>query len=261
MAFRKTAKYIVYLIILLIPFFLFFSHSELFRNIKLKIVHILISPIKIISLPIEEAKKILSYHQTFEEYKKIRKEAGILKSRLVGLEEVIKQNTRLEKLLKFQRNSIYSSVVANVIGRNPSYWNASLAIDKGSRDGIRQGFPVVNELGVIGKIAEVGLHTSKVLLLSDPEFSIAAITQDSRENGLISGSLSGECRMRYMNPQARIGQGEKIVTSLLSSSFPAGLLIGEVVEVYESSKDSSIEGIVHPAVSLSQIEEVLVILK
>jgi len=151
--------------------------------------------------------------------------------------------------------------VANVIGRNPSYWNSSILIDKGARDGIQQGLPVVDELGVIGKIAEVGPHTSKVILLSDPEFSVAALTQESRENGLISGSLSGQCRMRYMNPRANIQKGEKILTSQLSSSFPPGLLIGEVVEVYESSKDASLEGIIAPAVSLSQIEEVLVIIK
>lgn len=261
MASRKTTKYIVYVIILLIPFFLFFSRPQFFHNLKLKIVYLLTRPIEVLSIPIKEARKILYYHHTFEEYKKLSKEVGALRSRLVGLEEIVKENARLEKLLKFQRNSVYFSVLAHVIGRNPSYWNSAIVIDKGSLDGIKQGYPVINESGVIGKIAEVGLKTSKVILLSDPEFSVAALAQESREHGLISGSLSGQCRMRYMNAEARIIKGEKILTSQLSSSFPSGLLIGEVVDIYESSKDASWEGIVAPAASLAQIEEVLVILK
>ncbi|MBF0521457.1 MAG: rod shape-determining protein MreC [Candidatus Omnitrophica bacterium] len=258
---RRIIKNIAYVIILLVPFFLFFSRNKVFQDLKLKMVGLSAGPVRLISVPFKEAKKILYYHRTFEEYKRLNREVNTLKNRLVGLEEALKENTRLERLLKFQRNQVYSSVVANVIGRNPSYWNSAMIIDKGSLDGIRQGFPVVDSAGVVGKVAEVGPKTSKVILLTDPEFSAAALVQESRESGLVSGTLRGLCRMKYMNPGADIQVGNKIITSKLSSSFPEGLLIGQVVEISSTSKDLAAECVIEPAVSLSQLEEVLVIVK
>ena len=191
----------------------------------------------------------------------MKEEVDVLRSRLVGLEEVIRENTRLDDLLKFKRELVYSSAVANVIGRNPSYWNSTMIIDRGVDDGIRQGMPVVNAAGVIGKIAEVGSDTSKVILLTDPQFSIAALVQGPRESGLVSGTLKGVCRMRYIRTNAKVDIGDKVITSKLSLSFPEGLLIGEIIAVNNGSKNPAIEYVVEPAVAFSQIEEVLVILK
>lgn len=213
-----------------------------------------------LSFPLVELKKILYYHRTFDEYKRLREETDLLKARMVGLEEVIRENTRLELLLDFKRRLIFSSVAASVIGRDPSYWNSSMVIDKGKEDGIRQGMSVVNALGVVGKIAEVGPTTSKVILLSDPQFSVAALIQGPREAGLVTGTLEGSLRMRYINEEARIHVGDKVITSKLSSSFPEGLLIGEVIQINEDPKRSFFECIIQPAVSFSQLEEVLVIL-
>lgn len=252
-------KYLIYLFILILPFsFLFFSFPFLER-LKFKIVDVVSFPAQTLSFLAKEIKKILYYHHTFEEYKKLKQETGFLKSRLVGLEEVIKENNRLEKLLEFKRKSIYSSQMANVIGRDPSQWNATLIIDKGSRDGLRQGMPVIHSQGIVGKIAEVGLNKSKVILLTDPQFSVAAILEGSREAALVTGTIQGVCRLRYLNPEAQITKGEKVITSKLSASFPEGLLIGEVHEIQEGS--FSQEAVIKPAVSISQIEEVLVIIK
>ncbi|MDP8211832.1 MAG: rod shape-determining protein MreC [Candidatus Zapsychrus exili] len=245
----------------MLPFFLFFVRPNFLNSFKLKLVEITASPIRLISIPIKEAKKILYYHRTFDEYKKVKAQADVLSARLIGFEEVSKENSRLERLLEFKRRSIYSSVAANVVGRNPSHWNSSIIIDKGSRNGIKQGFSVVNSLGIVGKVLEVSENISKVMLIVDPQFSVAALVQRPRESGLISGTLQGMCRMRYLSEDVEILEGDKVITSKLSSSFPEGLLIGKVISVNQSLRDSSLECIVQPAVSFSQIEEVLVIVK
>ncbi len=212
------------------------------------------------SLVVKEFKKIIFYHRIFEEYKKEKDKAVSLRARLVGLEEVIQRNARLERLLEIKRQLVYSSTTATVIGRNPSYWNASILIDKGSSDGVKQGQPVVNSEGVVGKIAEAGPRTSKVILLTDSQFSVAALIQRSRDNGVVSGSLDGLCRMHYLRADAQLQPGDMVITSPLSSSFPEGLLIGEVVSVGGSLNQSSLECVIRPVVSFSQLEEVLVIL-
>ena len=259
--FKADRKNLTYLCVLLAAFFLLFAGAKYFHVLKSGIIKITSLPIRLVSYPLHEIKKILYYHRTFDEYKRLKEEADVLKARLVGLEEVVRENTRLENLLKFKRKLVYSSVVANVIGREPSYWNSTMIIDKGRADGIRQGMPVVNALGVVGKIAEVSRVTSKVILLTDPQFSVAALVQNPRESGLVSGTLQGVCRMKYIRNNAKIRIGDNVITSKLSSSFPEGLLIGEIISIDADDKRPTVEYLVQPAVAFSQIEEVLVILK
>lgn len=257
---KNNQKSLVYFFILIISFYLFFVRSNSFSSIKFIIVKITAVPIKLLSFPLKEAKKILYYNRTHSEYVRLRKEVDVLKARMIGLEEVIKENSRLEKLLDFKRRVVYSSVAARVIGRNPSYWNSSMIIDKGEKDGIQLGMPVVNASGVVGKIAEIDKDTSNVVLLTDPNFSVAALIKRPRENGLISGTLQGVCRLSYINSNADIRVGDKVITSKLSSSFPEGLFIGEIIQINEDQKSPSLECFIKPAVSFSQIEEVIVIM-
>ena len=258
--FKANRKNLTYLCVLLLAFFLLFIGAKFFHSFKFKILKITSIPIRLISYPIREIKKILYYHRTFDEYKRLKQETDVLKARLVGLEEVVLENIRLENLLKFKRQLVYSSVVANVVGRDPSYWNSTMIIDKGQAHGIRQGMPVVNALGVVGKIAEVGQDSSKVVLLTDSQFSVAALIQRPRESGLVSGTLQGVCRMRYIRTVAKIHIGDKVITSKLSSSFPEGLLIGEIISINNHPSKPSVEALVKPSVTFSQIEEILVIL-
>ncbi|MBP9854989.1 MAG: rod shape-determining protein MreC [Candidatus Omnitrophica bacterium] len=204
---------------------------------------------------------MLFYHRTFDEYKKKIQEVDTLKARLIGVEEIIKENNRLETLLEFKRKLVYSSITANVIGRDPSKWNSSMIINKGSRDGIAVGQAVVNGSGVVGKIAEVSDNKSKIITLIDPQFSAAIMVQRSRESGVVSGTLKGICRLKFMNENVDIQVGDQVITSKLSSAFPDSLIIGEVVQVDVDAVNSSNVFLVKPVVSFSQLEEVLIILK
>ncbi len=263
--FRKHKIKIVYLCILILPAFLFFTQPNFLVPFKTIFIDFVSSPIKIISatvtLPLKEIKKLLYYHRTFEEYKHLRDEVDTLRARFIGMDDVMRENARLAQLLDIKRLAVYASVAANVIGREPSHWNSSLMIDKGEASGIKVGMPVVNALGVVGRIIEAGAKTSKVILLNDPQFSVAAIVQRTRDNGIVSGNLQGTCRLSYINEGADIHVGDKLVTSELSSSFPESLLIGEVSDIHLNARTGSLECGVKPAVTFSQIEEVIVILK
>ena len=259
--FRKKRKVFICAILLVGSFLLVFSRSDSITPFKFSIVEVLALPIRIISFPFQELKKILYYHRTFSEYMRLRREVNTLKARLISMDEISRENTRLSKLLEFKRSSVFSSVGANVIGRDPSDWNAMIIIDKGAKDKITVGLPVVSALGVVGKVAEVSPEMSKVILLTDPNFGVVAVSERSREVGLVSGTLQGMCRMKYIDAQAPLEVGEQVLTSKLSSAFPEGLLIGEVVSATTNSANKTLDCLIKPAVSLSQLEEVLVIRK
>ena len=246
---------------LFIPFFLFFTQKKFFTTVKLGFITVMTAPIKVLSAPAQEIKKILYYHKIYENYKDLYKEVGFLKSRLIGIEELTRENTRLVNLLALSRDLVYSSVAANVVGRDPSYWNNSMIIDKGTEDGLKIGQPVIGSMGVVGKIVETSKRTAKVILLSDPQFSVSTLAKRTRESGLVSGTLGGKCRMRYIDPNANIRVGDEVITSKLSSSFPENILVGTIIDIVDNKTTGSVEAVISPAVSLSQLEDVLVILK
>lgn len=257
---NKNKKFLGYILTVVAAFLLLFARSPFLSSLKLTLADGATLPVRILAFPFLELKKILFYHQTFEEYRRLQKEAVTLRSRIVGMDELLLQNSRMEKLLNFKRRLVYSSVAANVIARDPSNWNAAVIIDKGKDDGVEVGFPVVDLAGVVGKVIEISHDKAKVILMSDPSFSVAALVKRTREVGLVSGTLEGFCRMTYLSSGADVQVGDEIISSKMSSSFPEGLILGEVIAVRQSPGDLAPSCIIKPASALSQLEEVLVVI-
>lgn len=259
--FRKKTKYLAYLFILFVPLYFIFAKPSFFSSQQFQLIDLTAWPAKIVIFSFQELKKILTYHGTYEECKEKQKTIDDLEARLITLKEMSNENARLKRLLDLRNNFDSASVAAHVIIRNPSYWNSSFVIDKGRAHGIKRGQAVIGPAGIVGKIIETGNNRAKIILLTDPQFSAACVIARSRESGLVSGTLQGVCRLRYFNKDADIKVGDQVITSPLSASFPEGLFIGKITRVEGSARDQLLEYIVEPAVSISQLEEVLVILK
>ena len=256
---RKYFKKAAYASILVVPFLILFFHPKNYRAAGL--LDLVIRPVSLLQAPAFELKKLFFYSETYDEYVRYKKQNEVLKARLIALRENAAAQERYDKIQNFRNSQSYSSIIANVIGRDPSNWNAALIIDKGHAEGIEVGQPVVSSLGVVGRIFEVGHNTSKVILLSDPTFAVAAVVQRSRENGLLTGTLQGVLRLQYLTDNADVKVGDTIVTSRMSTAFPEGILIGQITDVQASVNSHTVECLVDPAVDLSELEEVIVIKK
>ena len=256
---RKYFKKAAYASILVVPFLILFFHPKNYRAAGL--LDAVVRPVGLLQAPAFELKKLFFYRETYDEYVRYKKQNEILKAKLIAIRENVQAQERFEKIQDFRNNQNYSSIVANVIGRDPSNWNASLIIDRGHVEGVEVGQPVVNSLGVVGRVFEVGQNTSKVILLSDPTFAVAAVVERSRENGLLTGTLQGSLRLQYLTDNADVKVGDTVVTSRLSTAFPEGLLIGQITDVQASANSHTVECLVDPAVDLSELEEVIVIKK
>jgi rod shape-determining protein MreC len=254
---RKTFKKAAYASILVVPFLILFFHPKNYKAAG--VLDAVVKPVGFLQAPASELKKLFYYRETYDEYVRYKKQNEVLKARLVAIRENEQAQDRFVRIQDFRNNQNYASVTANVIGRDPSNWNASLVIDKGKAEGIEVGQPVVSPLGVVGRIFEVGHNTAKVILVSDPTFAVAAVVQRSRENGLLTGTLQGVLRLQYLTDNADVKVGDSVVTSRLSTAFPDGILIGQITDVQASVNSHTVECLVDPAVDLSELEEVIVI--
>lgn len=229
-------------------------------SLRTPFLSILKLPLKLSTLIQQEFRAMIFYHSNFVQSAKLRKENDFLNSKLNAEQEIILENERLKKLLSFKDNAPYKLIAAKVIARSPDSWTSSLIIDKGTSSGIKRGMVVVNYLGLVGKVAQTQSSTSRVSLLSDPSLSVSAIVQRSRQEGLISGTLGSYLIMKYLPEDADINLNDTIISSGLNDVYPKGLPIGTVVEIGKEYSGLSRYAIVKPAVNLSDIEEVLIII-
>lgn len=254
---RKYLKPAVYLALLIIPFYLVFFRPKFLSGNP--VLDLAAQPVGIFQGLAFEIKKLFYYRDTYDEYVKLKKQTDLLKSKVVKLQTGLLESKRLEDIEEFRRKISYEAQRASVIGRDPSNWNASLILNKGNRDGIKIGMPVLSTEGVVGKIIEVGHTTSKTIMVADPNFSVAAVVARSRESGLLTGTLQGICRLKYLTETADVKVGDQVVTSKLSTAFPEGVLIGDVVDVQASANSHTVECLIEPAANLSQLDEVIII--
>jgi rod shape-determining protein MreC len=254
---KEAVKAVAYASIIVLPFLILFFHPKNYKAAGL--LDIVVRPVGLLQIPAFELKKLFFYRETYDDYVHFKKQNEVLKAKLIAIRENEQAQDRYTKIQDFRNNQNYASIVANVIGRDPSSWNASLIIDRGHAEGIEVGQPVVSTLGVVGRIIEVGHNTSKVILLSDPTFAVAAVVERSRENGLLTGTLEGELRLQYLTDNADVKVGDTLVTSRLSTAFPEGILIGHITDVQASVNSHTVECLVDPAVDLSELEQVIVI--
>jgi len=257
---KKSKKALVYFLIATTAFICLFLPQQLFSNLKTDVLQASSWPIQVALFPFREIRKILFYHKTYNEYQVFKKQMEPLVQQAWQQEEVLKENARLRALLDFKRQSSFSLIAAHVLMRDPANWSAAIIIDKGKKQGVRQGMPVVTSSGVVGKISEVGDQLAKVTMLTDSRFSVAASLERTRDQGVVSGTLRGTCRLQYLPVTSDVQVGDIVVTSKISSFFPEGLLIGRIIDVQENLASPTLDCLIKPAVVFSQLEEVFVVI-
>jgi rod shape-determining protein MreC len=133
-------------------------------------------------------------------------------------------------------------------------------IDRGSVQGIRPGSPVTDDTGVVGQVTRVHPLLSEVTLLTNPD---QAIPVQVVRNGLravaFGGGTSGMIELRYMPANAEVQNGDRLVTSGIDGTYPAGLAVGTVVRVERDEERSFARVICKPAAGVDRGRYVLVL--
>jgi rod shape-determining protein MreC len=133
-------------------------------------------------------------------------------------------------------------------------------IDRGSVQGIRPGSPVTDDTGVVGQVTRVHPLLAEVTLLTNPD---QAIPVQVVRNGLravaFGGGTSGMIELRYMPANAEVQNGDRLVTSGIDGTYPAGLAVGTVVRVERDEERSFARVICKPAAGIERGRYVLVL--
>ncbi|WP_419855986.1 rod shape-determining protein MreC [Candidatus Poriferisodalis sp.] len=153
-------------------------------------------------------------------------------------------------------------VTARVIDAPVSNFERTILLDRGRRDGIREGMPVESGDGLIGRVVEADPSWASVELLTDPNFDVGVRIVRSGDGGLASGQGPGRyLEVSYIELETVVIPGETVVTSgFAGSTFPAGLLVGTVTDVEPDAVRGAQRVTVHPAADLERLRWVQVLL-
>lgn len=195
-----------------------------------------------------------------------------LRERVMELETQVREsqnltaeNERLKALLDFKEESKYKILPARVIGRDPSTWFDMATINRGSIDGVKLNMPVVTSEGLAGRIVTVSPITAQFILLADEKSAVSGIIGEiggSNILGVVKGTgEKGVLEMRYVPGYEKVEVGQTVYTSGQGDGiFPAGLKIGEIVEVRSGSATVPHQIYIRPGVRMSTLNEVAVLL-
>ena len=249
----------------LVYFAVFFSFSLILSSInpvlRIPLINTLKYPLIFLTLVKREIGGIIFYHRNLVQSETLKKEIDFLKQKLNAANETHLENIRLKNSLNFKQKSSFKVVAARVIARSLDSWSSVVIIDKGSDSGVKRYMPVISYLGLVGRVVDTTSITSKIMLINDPNLSVSAFVERSRQEGLVSGTLGAALIMKYLPKEADIKNDDTIITSGLTEAYPKGLLIGRVIDIGSELSGLMRYAVIKPAVNLSSIEEVLIIVQ
>jgi len=208
-----------------------------------------------------EARAVVLFHASYWERLRLERENAALKQNMLRAEEAIAESARVKALLGLKESTPAATVAAKVIGKEFQALRPYLIFNKGSAAGVRPNDPVVTSGGLAGKILEVGRFSSKAMLIQDPDLAVPAMNMRTREQGLVSGTLDGRCKMRFLDLDSGTQEGDLVITSGLNMTYPQGVLIGVVRFVGTEPSGLGKFAFVDPAVRAGALEEVLIVLR
>lgn len=192
----------------------------------------------------------------------LRARLAELELRLQEQRSLIQQAERLQALLALKPAVSVPTLAAEVVAGYTDAGMATVTIDKGTRDGVKENMAVMSPTGVVGRvIGPVAAHAARVQLIIDESAAAGAVTERTRAGGMVVGQRGDPpLRMELVSNLSDVQPGDLVVTSGADGIYPKGFNIGRVerseqgVQLYRTIT-------VRPMADFRALEEVLVVLR
>lgn len=224
-----------------------------------------VSPFYFISdLPrrfLDNTAQLFTSRQSLEqENADLKHELLIKSSQLQLLGQYRQENIRLRELLGSPLRQDEYKMVTQVISQGNDPYSDQIIIDKGSKNGVYEGQPVISDRGVVGQVIAVSQLTSRVLLICDSSHALPVQILRNDTRAIATGTGCGDAlQIDHISDNADIKKGDVLVTSGLGGKFPEGYPVG-VVNSIERDTDRAVTVIkAQPAVELQRLRYLLLL--
>ena len=167
----------------------------------------------------------------------------------------IAERNELEFLSRYKL--IPAKVVSNSVDRNDNL----MTIDRGSKDGVEKDMGVACGNGVVGVVYLVSDHYSVVMPVLNYHSRISCAIRRRGYFGYLKWQ-GGDANIAYVEDvprHAKFKRGDWVETSGYSSIVPPGVLVGKIIEVYNSRDGLSYRLKVQLTTDFGNVRDVCVI--
>src|SRR5262249_34274925 len=142
--------------------------------------------------------------------------------------------------------------------RNP--FTRKVVVDKGLKDSVASGMPVIDGEGVVGQITNVGTFTSEVTLVTEKDQSVPVMLVRNGLRAIAVGSgKDGSIEVPFMPAWADSQNNDVLVTSGIDGTYPPGLLVAQVTSVEKNAAYVFAKIVAKPAAGVANHRYVMVL--
>ncbi len=212
----------------------------------------------------DTSSKIESYFQLSKINEQLTQRNLYLEQRLAKLERDLGDSaadTAMNRSLLLQSLHPYRLIPAKVVGMSWNRRDNLLTINKGEADGVKKDMGVVCGTGVVGIVYLTSAHYAIVIPVLNSQSNISCIIQGRGYFGYLhwTGGNISEAYVDDVPRHAHFKLYENVVTSGYSSVFPAGVMVGKILHVYNSTDQMSYRLKVELATDFGKLRDVCVI--
>tara|TARA_B100000780_G_scaffold265143_1_gene220326 strand:+ start:60 stop:1289 length:1230 start_codon:yes stop_codon:yes gene_type:complete len=176
------------------------------------------------------ANKVSNHFEYYDDYQKTKSKLEVLQNKDLTKKIIIYENLELKKLIQdyFVEDS---QVYAKILIDKKSPFLRSIIINKGSKNDVKLGMAVYDDIYLIGKVVEVNFLTSRVLLISDINSKVPVTIQPINVQAIMIGLEKQKGKLQYIRDEKfnNIANEELVVvTSGSGGVFKSGIPIGKI---------------------------------
>ncbi|MCL7941053.1 rod shape-determining protein MreC [Halomonas sp. ATCH28] len=167
-----------------------------------------------------------------DENRRLREQILTLSHRVQRMASLTAENVRLRELLAATRQRDMPYITAELLSLDPDPFTHQMVIDRGRRDGVYVGQPVLDASGLVGQITATSAYSSRVLLLADASHALPVQVNRNGLRFVLQGAGSYDALdVMHVPDTADIREGDLLTTSGLGGRFPPGYPVARVSAV------------------------------
>ncbi len=202
------------------------------------------------------------YLRALDENDRLRGETVTLAVEAARSREAVSENDRLRRLLAFRDTLGTEMVAVRIVSKGLGEQQNVFTIDAGTDRGVRDGMPVVDERGILGRVILTNTRYARVMPYLNTDFRVQATLLPIGAEGVVrwDGAAGDRLSLDFVPRTTRVTRGMQVVTSGGTGIFPAGFPIGTVVEAQASAGRNALDIAVRPASPIGEATHAVVLL-
>jgi rod shape-determining protein MreC len=223
------------LIVLLLGLFLLWRiDSPRVERVRMAVIDKVIPNFSWATSPLTGAMNVLrsarSYTRIYQQNQDLRRELQQMMAWKEAALQREQENARLLDLNNVRLDPKFTKITGVVLADSGSPFRQTVLLNIGQRDGIINGWAVMDGIGLVGRIAGVGERTSRVILLGDTSSRVAVKIESNGQTALVVGDNTSRPPIEFLENSETVYPGDRVVTSGDGGVFPSGILVGQVTQ-------------------------------